>query len=216
MARNKHPEETVQRILDTAGRLFLEKGYERTSLQDIINDTGLSKGAIYHHFSSKEDILEKLCSQLSLENQARLTKLRDDPTKTGREKLQAMFSVALFHPNQQQILSVVPYLLDHPRFLAIEIRSLLQIAAPEYLQPVLEEGMADGSLSVAHPKALAEALLVLTDLWLCPTLQPMTPQEMRERCQVFNELTQGLGLGQLLEDAVVEAFASATREGEPS
>lgn len=57
---------------------------------------------------------------------------------------------------------------------------------------------------------------MLTDLWLCPTLQPMTPQEMRERCQVFNELTQGLGLGQLLEDAVVEAFASATREGEPS
>ena len=36
MARNKHPEETVQRILTTASKLFLEKGYEKTSLQDII------------------------------------------------------------------------------------------------------------------------------------------------------------------------------------
>ena len=56
MARNKHPEETVQRILTTASKLFLEKGYEKTSLQDIIRETGLSKGAIYHHFSSKEAI----------------------------------------------------------------------------------------------------------------------------------------------------------------
>ena len=54
MARNKHPEETVQRILTTASKLFLEKGYEKTSLQDIIRETGLSKGAIYHHFSSKD------------------------------------------------------------------------------------------------------------------------------------------------------------------
>ena len=46
MARNKHPEETVQRILTTASKLFLEKGYEKTSLQDIIRETGLSKGAI--------------------------------------------------------------------------------------------------------------------------------------------------------------------------
>ena len=216
MARNKHPEETVQRILSTAGRLFLEQGYDGTSLQDIIRETGLSKGAIYHHFSSKEDILEKICYQLGLENQARFAKIRDDKTMTGREKLREIFRSAMFHPNQQQALSVVPYLLDHPRFLAIEIRSLLQIAAPDYIQPVLEEGMADGSLQVQHPQALAEALLFLTDLWLCPTLQPMTSQDMYARCQVFNQLTQGMGLGQLLDEDVMEAFARHTCGGEPS
>ena len=36
MARNKYPEETVQLILDTAARLFMEKGYDGTSLQDIL------------------------------------------------------------------------------------------------------------------------------------------------------------------------------------
>ena len=56
MARNKYPEETIQKILDTAERLFIEKGYDHTSLQDIIESTGLSKGGIYHHFASKEDI----------------------------------------------------------------------------------------------------------------------------------------------------------------
>ena len=49
MARNKHPEETVGRILDVASRLFLEKGYEHTSIQDIINNLGgLSKLSLIH------------------------------------------------------------------------------------------------------------------------------------------------------------------------
>ena len=45
MARNKYPEETVKLILDVATHLFVEKGYDATSLQDIINETNLSKGA---------------------------------------------------------------------------------------------------------------------------------------------------------------------------
>lgn len=58
MARNKYPEETYQLILDVSTRLFFEKGYERTSLQDIIDGLGgLTKGAIYYHFHSKEEIL---------------------------------------------------------------------------------------------------------------------------------------------------------------
>lgn len=59
MARNKYPEVTVQRILDASMKLFLEKGYENTTIQDIVDELGdLSKGAIYHHFKSKEDIIQ--------------------------------------------------------------------------------------------------------------------------------------------------------------
>ena len=61
MSRNKYPEETVKLILETAARLFTAKGFERTSLQDIMDETKLSKGAIYHHFASKEDIFIRLC-----------------------------------------------------------------------------------------------------------------------------------------------------------
>lgn len=50
MARNKHPEETVEKILAVSAKLFMEKGYEHTTLQDIIDNLGgLTKGAIYHH-----------------------------------------------------------------------------------------------------------------------------------------------------------------------
>lgn len=62
MARNKYPEETVKRILDAATQLFIEKGYEATSLADIIADTHLSKGAIYHHFALKKKYLQRFFS----------------------------------------------------------------------------------------------------------------------------------------------------------
>ena len=68
MARNKYPEETVKLILDVATHLFVEKGYDATSLQDIINETNLSKGAIYHHFSSKEEIFEAIFHRIGEEN----------------------------------------------------------------------------------------------------------------------------------------------------
>lgn len=78
MARNKHPEETVNLILDVAFRLFMEKGYEHTSIQDIINHLGgLSKGAIYHHFKSKEDILVAVTERITAESNDMLTVIRD-------------------------------------------------------------------------------------------------------------------------------------------
>ena len=84
MARNKYPEETVRLILDVTTRLFAEKGYDRTSLQDIINETKLSKGAIYHHFSSKEDILEAIFDRIGEENTAVLAKVRDNKEVNGK------------------------------------------------------------------------------------------------------------------------------------
>ena len=47
-------------ILDAAGILFSEKGYDNTSVTDIMNAVGIAKGTLYHHFKSKEDIMDAL------------------------------------------------------------------------------------------------------------------------------------------------------------
>ena len=91
MARNKYPEETVRKILDTAERLFIETGYDRASLQEIIDETGLSKGAIYHHFASKEDIFYAVCDRIGQRNAGELVAVRDGPSLNGLEKLRTIF-----------------------------------------------------------------------------------------------------------------------------
>lgn len=206
MARNKYPEETVKLILDVATHLFVEKGYDATSLQDIINETNLSKGAIYHHFSSKEEIFEAIFHRIGEENTSALAKVRDDPSLNGLEKLRAIFKAALFNSNQSLMLTVTPCLLDNPRFLAMQIAQLYQIVAPEFIQPILQQGIDDGSIQTANPHELAEAIMVLSNVWLNPLVSMTDEAGMRNRCKTFNNLLQGVGINQLLDDEMIEGY----------
>lgn len=91
MSRNKYPEITVKRILDAALKLFLDKGYEHTTIQDIVNALGdLSKGAIYHHFKSKEEIIEAVGEQLYNGTNEKITDIVHSKEGTGRERLRRL------------------------------------------------------------------------------------------------------------------------------
>ena len=83
MPRNKYPEQTVEKILDAAALLFIQKGYQNTTLQDIIDATKLSKGAVYHHFRSKEEIAQRVGDRLGDQMWEPLRRIRDDPALTG-------------------------------------------------------------------------------------------------------------------------------------
>jgi len=69
--------ETHQKIMTTAQRLFAAKGYNGTSMNDIVNTSGASKGAIYNHFESKEKLFMDLL---------------DTQTEAGLEQIAALFN----------------------------------------------------------------------------------------------------------------------------
>lgn len=212
MARNKYPEETVKLILDVATHLFTEKGYDATSLQDIINDTKLSKGAIYHHFASKEEILEAIFNRIGEENTTALAKIRDDNALNGIEKLRSIFKAALFNSNQSLMLTVTPCLLDNPRFLAMQLRQLYQIVAPKFIKPILQQGIDDKTIQVQNPGELAEAIMVLSNIWLNPLVSMTDETGMRNRCITFNTLLQGMGIELLLDDEMIDGYISYCKD----
>ena len=134
MARNKHPEQTRNFILETAFRLFIEKGYERTSIQDIIDQLGgLSKGAIYHHFKSKEDILTAVCERMTDESNQLLLDIRDRPGLTGQEKLKLIFRASLDRPVQDQLFTLAPNFSKNPSLLYAVLRETVDDAVLERL-----------------------------------------------------------------------------------
>ena len=67
--------ETRERILDIALDLFIDKGYDKTSLREIAEKVGFSKAALYYHFASKDDILMALHQRLHVVLQETLTRL---------------------------------------------------------------------------------------------------------------------------------------------
>lgn len=203
MGRNKYPEETVRKILDTAERLFIEKGYDRTSLQEIIQETGLSKGAIYHHFASKEDILYSVCDRIGRRNGEILSKVRDASGLSGLEKLRTIFKVSMQPERQAKMFCMMPYLLDNAKFLATEMQSIFAEVAPVFIEPIIRQGLADGSIRTNHPRELAEAMMLLSDIWINPIVRPTTPEEIRARCALYNRLFTAFGITDLIDEEIV-------------
>lgn len=211
MARNKYPEETIQKILDTAERLFIKKGYDHTSLQDIIESTGLSKGGIYHHFASKEDIFYYVCNRIGQRNGEVLSQVRDDPALSGLDKLRTIFKTSLHPDRQAKMFCMMPYLLDNERFLASEMRSIFMEVAPCFIEPIIRQGIADGSIQTDAPKELAEAMMLLSDIWINPIVQPSTPEEIRARCAMYNQLFAPFGITDLIDEEIVQTLLSYHR-----
>ena len=203
MGRNKYPEETVRKILDTAERLFIEKGYDQASLQEIIQETGLSKGAIYHHFASKEDILYSVCDRIGRRNGEILSKVRDAPGLSGLEKLRTIFKVSMQPERQAKMFCMMPYLLDNAKFLATEMQSIFAEVAPVFIEPIIRQGLADGSIRTDHPRELAEAMMLLSDIWINPIVRPTTPEEIRARCALYNRLFTAFGITDLIDEEIV-------------
>ena len=59
----KTKEERRNEIIETAGKLFEEKGYEQTQVQDIVNEIGVAKGLFYYYFKSKDEVMEELADR---------------------------------------------------------------------------------------------------------------------------------------------------------
>lgn len=115
MARNAHPEVTRQRILDAAKKLFAQKGYERTTIQDILDELeDLSKGAIYHHFKNKEAMLHALVDS---DNERLLPQAnQEDDSRNGLQK-QGRFNHNRIPSRSRGTFFTVVQLLASPKLL---------------------------------------------------------------------------------------------------
>ena len=203
MARNKHPEETVSLILEAANRLFIEKGYEHTSIQDIIDQLGgLSKGAIYHHFKSKEDILVAVTDKMTEESNRLLAAVRDRTDLTGKEKLKTIFKESIFRPVQDDIFTVAPDLSSSPGLLFSIFRETVEEAVPNYILPIIEQGIADGSIQTEYPVVLAELIIVSANIWMNPMIFNNSAEESRRKFMVFRQMMSGFGLD-IVDDEIL-------------
>ncbi len=206
MARNKYPEQTVERILDVSARLFLEKGYDNTSLQDIINELeGLTKGAIYHHFKSKEDIFDAVATKLSETNAQFFVDMKNNTTLTGAEKLKQVLVLNVFSEASATLLDIVPSLLDNPKFLATQLKCTMNEVVPYYIFPIIEQGVNDGSITCDKPYELAELISLLLNTWLNPVIFGTDKERIANKCKMINELTAQYNLV-LFEDEFIEKF----------
>ena len=131
-----------EELLAAAEKLFYVKGYEKTSVQDILTAVGFSKGGFYHHFDSKLSVLEAIC-----ENRAKEVCEQAKAVVSAQEgavdKLNALFHDAAFFGNGSSnfvaLLIQVAYRED-----GALMREKMKARQLTYMQAVLEEVLAEG------------------------------------------------------------------------
>lgn len=207
MARNKYPEITEARILDAAQALFLEKGYEQTTIQDIVNALGdLTKGAVYHHFCSKEEILSAVCDRMFFENNP-FEQVRGRSDLNGLEKLREAIRLNQADTARANLTVQSIPVSQNPRLLVEMIESNRKVLTPRF-QSLIEEGCRDGSIHTDYAREIAELLPLLTSLWLLPSVFPATKAEMRRKFDFIGEMLAKMGVPLFDEEmaAVVDDF----------
>lgn len=200
MARNKYPEVTVERILDVSQRLFLEKGYENTTIQDIVDELGgLTKGAVYHHFKSKEEIMDAVGDRMFFSNNP-FEAVRGRTDLNGLQKLREAVRLNQSDEERVRLTAQSIPIAKSPRLLQEMIVSNRKVLTPYFLE-LIEEGNRDGSMHTDYPREIAELLPLLTSLWLLPSVYPASREQMKRKFLFLGEMLEKMGVP-LMDDSI--------------
>ena len=169
MARTvKEEEYAVKRkeILDAAQRLIYTKGYEQMSIQDILNELKISKGAFYHYFNSKNDLLEALIDQMTEEAEPIIAPIANDPNLPALEKLHRFFDTAARWKTARKeylLLLMEGWYVDENALMREKAQNRMIEHFSPMLAGIIRQGIAEGVMNSSFPDqmaSLAFALLV--------------------------------------------------------
>ena len=158
-----------QEILNTAESLFCRKGYEQTSIQDILDQLKSSKGSFYHYFISKEALLQSMCDrragQLIHSVQESLSAVS---SSAGRLNILFSGMIPLRDEKLSFLLMFLPiFRLPEGQTVKTYYCEALSARFYESVRKQLEEGNEAGELSCSSPAVIAEICLTLVNqLWV--------------------------------------------------
>ncbi|MBX9591787.1 MAG: TetR/AcrR family transcriptional regulator [Hyphomonadaceae bacterium] len=160
----KLPEERRNELLDCAQRLFFTKGYDKTTVDDVLKEAGVSKGAFYHYFASKEAMLEAWVARYAshrlheLEEDLRDTSL-DAPTRLNRffqETRSRRKDVALMMRAMSEVI-----FQPENEVLYHRINTATMATITPLLTEIIEQGVREGVFSTPDARGTAELILQL-------------------------------------------------------
>lgn len=151
-------------ILDVAMRLIYTKGYEQMSIQDIIDALKMSKGAFYHYFDSKPDLLEAMIQRMSEGAIHVVQPIVDDPTLPVLEKLERFFDTAIrWKTARKEILMPILriwYADENAIVRQKLVRNGALIITPMFTQ-IIQQGVQEGVMNVPLPEQMGDVVVSL-------------------------------------------------------
>ncbi|MFD1416054.1 TetR/AcrR family transcriptional regulator [Oceanobacillus jeddahense] len=205
MAKKYDAKATIDNILSVAAKLFLEKGFEKTSMRDIAETAGISKGAIYHHFQSKDEIINAVTEKQAEINTTLMQNwLSEMGSLTGKEKLTAILEKNLESQEAHNLDSVMSTRIKSAEFILAYMQDCVNKDAV-FISEIIKEGIVDGSLTTDYPAESAETFLLLINVWCDPAVFQGNAEKLSMRLKFLQYMMKSIGID-VLSDTLLQKY----------
>ncbi|MCW9129590.1 TetR/AcrR family transcriptional regulator [Bacillus paramycoides] len=186
----KEYEERRNEILDTAEKLFVTKGYTKTTVNDILKEIGIAKGTFYHYFKSKEEVMDEIIMRIIKVDVAKAKAIVSNPNIPVLDKL---FRILMEQsPKSGDIKEKMIEQFHQPNNAEMHQKSLVQSII--YLSPVLTEvlkqGIEEGIFSTPYPQETIELLISSAQVIFDDGLFQWKPEEMMRRAIAYIKMME--------------------------
>jgi len=191
---------TVRReaFVEAATGLMQAKGWEQTSVQDVLDATEASRGAFYHYFDSKQALLEAVIERLVDTGLGAVKPIADDPDLAAAPKLRALFhGIARWKTAQKALVLALlqTWLSDDNAIVREKFRHRLAGRMVPLLSGIVEQGIAEGTFRATSPEDTARIFVLLllgfqdvaTDLFIARQTGAITLDAVRDTVASFND-----------------------------
>ena len=155
----KKGEKRKQELLGIAYRMFLEKGYEKTSVDEIINEAGIAKGTYYYYFESKEATLEAVIDMMINEEVIRAKEVLASQMEIPQKLVSVIYALRPAQDEQviADALEAKENIIMHDK-----INRRIVEEAHQIIAEVVKEGISQGLFSCTNVEERVKMLLILS------------------------------------------------------
>jgi AcrR family transcriptional regulator len=149
-------------ILDATQRLLMRKGFEQIAIQELLDELQISKGAFYHYFDSKQDLLEGLIERMIELSEQILMPIVHDQNLSALDKLQRYLDTAVQWKTAQKAFItdlVRVWYSDHNARFRQKMWAAMSKRAITPLMDIIHQGIHEGVLHVAFPQEIGQIML---------------------------------------------------------
>lgn len=188
MRVSKKHEERLHEILDVSENLFISKGYEKTTVNDILNGVGIGKGTFYHYFASKEAVMDAVIMRMADKARVASQEIADMTGLSATEKFRKVFT------DQPGKNDAIIEQLHHDDNSALHLKSLIEtlLALSPAVTQIVRQGIEEGTYHTPYPQESVEFLLTAVQFLLDSGLFKWTHEERSQRIEAFVHIIESV------------------------
>jgi len=179
----KTAEERKKEILDVAEELFAQKGYDNASTNDIISKIGIARGTLYHHFDSKEEILDALVDRMTREGINRAVTIVEDKNRPILKRLTGViYSLRVESGARDEIMDQ----MHKPQnaLLHQKMQERLINGVVPLITQLITEGNKSGIFSTKYPQEAAEMITIYGNIAFDDN-ENLTPGQKKKKGKAY-------------------------------